>query len=492
MRERSWRIDAAVLGAVAIVIRLPAFVADAHLTYDDGVFGSSALLLRDGELPFRDIFSPQGPLFLPLVWVADLVGLRTANAARILPVAAGVVVTVATYAAGRRITGRGGAILAAALVTTSGSVLWTTAPITSDGPALALATTAVALALAYRAHPTTGRAVAVGVAMGAALCVKVLVLPALIPVGVLLLSRRRSRDVAIAAGAAVVVGLVATAPWGFGRVWEQYIDYHRGSARIASHAGAARKLVTTLVERDSLVVAAGVLALATAALRRRPARSPAVPADAPPTRLIGLLLAGWAVGVALVLVLEPAFWRPQLAELIPPLALLAAIRPAPPAALAIAAVVVAPWYVAHVNPMLWPDRYDAAEAAAVRDLRERVPDSAEVITDDPGLAWRAGRRVPGNLVDASIKRIEQGQITTTVIVDAAATDDVCAVLVWDDRYADLPGLADRLAAEGYDEVASYGGQRVLYEKEACAGDSIRPRARADRRPAAVAPARSPG
>jgi hypothetical protein len=351
----------------------------------------------------------------------------------------------------------------------------------------------VALALAYRAHPTTGRAVAVGVAMGAALCVKVLVLPALIPVGVLLLSRRRSRDVAIAAGAAVVVGLVATAPWGFGRVWEQYIDYHRGSARIASHAGAARKLVTTLVERDSLVVAAGVLALATAALRRgRPARSPAVPADAPPTRLIGLLLAGWAVGVALVLVLEPAFWRPQLAELIPPLALLAAIRPAPPAALAIAAVVVAPWYVAHVNPMLWPDRYDAAEAAAVRDLRERVPASAEVITDDPGLAWRAGRRVPGNLVDASIKRIEQGQITTTVIVDAAATDDVCAVLVWDDRYADLPRLADRLAAEGYDEVASYGGQRVLYEKEACAGDSIRPRARADRRPAAVAPARSPG
>ncbi|MGH8983366.1 MAG: ArnT family glycosyltransferase, partial [Acidimicrobiia bacterium] len=257
--ERNWRVDAAVLTVAAIVIRLPAFVADAHLTYDDGVFASSALLLRDGELPFRDIFSPQGPLFLPLVWAADLVGLHTATAARLLPLASGAVVTVATYAAGRRITSRGGALLAAGLVTTSGSVLWTTAPITSDGPAFALATTAVALALTYRAHPTTGRAVAVGVAMGAALCVKVLVLPAVIPVGVLLLSRRRSRDVAIAAGAAVVVGLVVTAPWGFGRVWEQYIDYHRGSARIASHAGAARKLVTTLIERDSLVVAAGVL-----------------------------------------------------------------------------------------------------------------------------------------------------------------------------------------------------------------------------------------
>jgi hypothetical protein len=467
-RGRTWQIDAAVLAAVAIVIRLPAFVADAHLTYDDGVFGSSALLLRDGELPFRDIFSPQGPLFLSLVWLADLVGLRTANAARIVPLVAGAVVTVATYAAGRRITSRGGALLAAGLVTTSGSVLWTTAPITSDGPALAMATSAVALALAYRAQPTTGRAVAVGVTLGAALCVKVLVLPAVIPVGVLLLSRRRSRDLALAAGAAVAVGLIATAPWGFGRVWEQYIDYHRGSARIASHAGAVRKLVTTLVERDAPVVAAGALALVAAALRRdRPSRSPASPAGAPPVRMTGVLLGTWAAGVALVLVLEPAFWRPQLAEMIPALALLAALRPAPPAALAVAALVVAPWYVAHVNPMLWPDRYDTAEAAAVDDLRARVPANAEVITDDPGLAWRAERRVPGELVDASIKRIEQGQITTTVVVDAADTDSVCAVLVWDDRYADLPGLADRLAAVGYDDVARYGEGRVLYVKDGC-------------------------
>ncbi|MGH9049828.1 MAG: hypothetical protein ACRDY4_08875, partial [Acidimicrobiia bacterium] len=325
--------------------------------------------------------------------------------------------------------------------------------------------------------PTTARAVAIGLTMGAALCVKALVLPAVVPVGVLMESRRRSRDLVLAIGAAVAVGLAATAPWGFGRVWEQYIDYHRGSARIASHAGAARKLVTTLVERDALVVAAGLLALAATALRRgRPAPATAVPTGSPPTRMTALLLAAWAAGVALVLVLEPAFWRPQLAEIIPPLALLAALRPAPPGALAAAAIVAAPWYLAHVNPMLWPDRYERAEAAAVDDLRALLPENAEVITDDPGLAWRAERRVPGQLVDASIKRIEQGQITTTVLVDTATTDDVCAVLVWDDRYADLPGLDDRLAARGYEEVARYGDRRVLYGKDAC-----RPSARALRR-----------
>jgi hypothetical protein len=466
--QRTWRIDAAVLAGVAVLIRVPALVADRFLTYDDGVFGSSALLMRDGELPFRDIFSPQGPLFLPLVYLADLVGLRGENAPRLLPLAAGAVVTVATYAAGRHLTTRAGALLAAGLVTTSGSVLWTTAPIASDGPALALATTAVALAFGYRARPSSLRAVAVGLALGAALCIKVLVLPAAVPVGLLLLGRRRPRDVAAAVSVAVAVGLVATLPWGFGRVWEQYIEYHRDSARIASHAGAARKLVRTLVERDVLVVAAGVLALIGSALPRRgnaPRTEP--PADAPPVRTSAGLLAAWAGGVMIVLVLEPAFWRPQLAEVIPALALLAALRPLRSAAvLAGAAIVLAPWYLAHARPMLWPSRADTDERAAVDDLI-RLPAGTEVITDEPGLAWRAGRRVPGPLVDASIKRIEQGQITTGVIADTAAQDGVCAVLVWDDRYGDLAALPARLADQGYDVGARFGGLRVLYVRDEC-------------------------
>ena len=65
-----------------IVIRLPAFFAEKSLVFDDGVFASSARAMRNGELPFRDIFSSQGPVFLPLVWVADLVGFRTLDAPR--------------------------------------------------------------------------------------------------------------------------------------------------------------------------------------------------------------------------------------------------------------------------------------------------------------------------------------------------------------------------------------------------------------------------
>ena len=85
--------------------------------------------MRHGVVPFRELFSPQGPLHLPLLYLANVAGFRTANAPRLLPLAAGVAVTVATYAAGRQIATRRGAVLAALLVTTSGSVLFVTAGI---------------------------------------------------------------------------------------------------------------------------------------------------------------------------------------------------------------------------------------------------------------------------------------------------------------------------------------------------------------------------
>ena len=82
--RRLWRIDALVLGLVAVVLRLPAFFATRSLVFDDGVYASSALAMRNGLQPFRDVFSSQGPVFLPLVWLADLLGFRTLDAPRLL------------------------------------------------------------------------------------------------------------------------------------------------------------------------------------------------------------------------------------------------------------------------------------------------------------------------------------------------------------------------------------------------------------------------
>jgi hypothetical protein len=83
----SWRWDALFLGVLTVLLRIPAFFAPRHLTFDDGQYGAVVLGLRAGDLPFRDLFSSQGPLYYPLLGIADLVGLRTLNGPRLLPAA---------------------------------------------------------------------------------------------------------------------------------------------------------------------------------------------------------------------------------------------------------------------------------------------------------------------------------------------------------------------------------------------------------------------
>jgi uncharacterized membrane protein (UPF0136 family) len=246
-------IDAVWLGALAVVVRLPAYFASAHLHFDDGVYGVSALAMRDGARPFRDVFSPQGPLHLPLLRLFDLVGFETKNSPRLLPLAAGVVATVAAYFGARYLTDRAHARLVGVLVAFTGTMLWTTGPITGDGPATAFAFLAVLGGLAYRDDPTATRAVLTGLAMGAALCIKAVVVVTALPVGLLLLSHRRMRglrDLGIAVGAAVGVGIVATLPFGFSKVWEQSVDYHRGAERLESMGAQLNKLVSTAFARD--------------------------------------------------------------------------------------------------------------------------------------------------------------------------------------------------------------------------------------------------
>jgi hypothetical protein len=478
-----WRLDALLLALGAVLVRLPALLASRHLTFDDGQYGTVVLGLRDGALPFKDLFSSQGPLYYPLLGIADLVGLRTLDGPRVLTVAAGAVATVATYAIARHMTGRAESILAGALVATSGSILFVTAPLAGDGPAVARALTAVALACRYRARPTMPGAVFIGVAMGAALCVKLLVAPALIPIGIVLVARarrdRRWTEVLAAAGAAVAVGLATALPWGIGRVWDQSVAYHRDSHRLRSYGGNAWTLLETLATRDPFVLAAALGAAASgAALLWR--RHHGLAVEPGPTSEMGAraalwLLVPWALAQGAFLVAEPAMWRPHVSQVVAPLALLSVLRPAPWRVLAVLGLVALPVWALHARPMLWPDSYSRSEAAVVRRF-EALPDDAWVISDDPGFAWRAGHRVPGDFVDVSMKRFQQGAIDTATVSRAAADGRVCAVLVWSrDRLGSLRDLAPRLEALGYRVTARYPGAagRVLYEVPGCVPSSSR-------------------
>jgi hypothetical protein len=181
------------------------------------------------------------------------------------------------------------------------------------------------------------------------------------------------------------------------------------------------------------------------------------------------MVAPWVGALAVFLVVEPAMWRPHVSQIIAPLALLSVLRPAPWRVLAVLGVVLLPLWVGNAQPILWPDAYSRSEADVVERLR-RLPDGAWVISDDPGFAWRAGHRVPGQLVDVSKKRFQQGSLTLGDIRDAAEDPRVCAVVVWSrERLGSLDALPRRLQQLGYERAATYPGPtaRVLYERPRC-------------------------
>ena len=462
-RRHETRVDLAWLSALTVALRLPAFLAERHLTFDDGVYGASAVAMRAGGQPFRDVFSSQGPLFLPLVFLADLLGVRTVDAPRLVAVAAGVVAVGATYGAGRTLTDRRGALLAAGIVAGTTTMLWITGPIAADGAALAAATVTVMLALRWRHHVTTPRAVWLGVGVGATISVKALLAPVILPVALVLLAARRVPPVLAGGLAAVAFHLALWLPWGPANVWDQSYGYHLEVTTDRTPGRNLGKVLSTLGDRDAMVVAAVLAMIGAIALGRRSHRPDA---EARPTSPDTMLLA-WLGGTILVLLTESPLWRPHVAQLIPALVLLAARHRPPARALVLAAILVVPYQVVHAWEVLHPAPYSAADER-IRAILRDLPDGARAMSDDPGIVWRAGRLTPPNLVDASILRLQTGDLTAASLSAAARADDVCAVVILSAvRWGSLADLPSRLAADGYVLTLDEGAGRKVFVRSRC-------------------------
>ena len=458
------RRDLAVLAGATLALRVPALMAERHLTFDDGVYGASAVAMRAGGQPFRDVFSSQGPLFLPLIALADVLGLRTVNAPRMISVMAALLLVGATYLAGRALTDHRGALLAAGMVSATATILWVTGPVASDGSAIALATLTVALTLRWRDQMSTRRAMWLGLGIGATISVKALLAPVIVPVAIVLLAGRRLVPIVAGAATAIAFHLLLWLPWGPSTVWEQSYEYHLEVAGERTPLANLGKVLATMGDRDALVVAAVVLMVGALLLHRR-ATVPA--AEARLTSPDTLLLA-WLAGTAVVLLTEHPLWRPHVSQLLPALALLAARHRPPAKVLAIAAVVVVPYHVVHAWPLLSPTGFSGSAEASLPILRD-LPPGALAISDDPGIVWRSGRLTPPDLVDASILRIETGQLTGASVAAVASQPDVCAVAVRSRvRWGSFEDLPRRLADAGYEIAVEDPQGRRLYTKTDCA------------------------
>lgn len=479
---RAHLLDILVLAAGAILLRLPAFFAPTNLGYDDGGYGLAAIAMREGYAPFRDVFSSQGPLFLPLVRLADLGGFETMNAPRVLAVLAGAVTTVAVYLAGLELMDRGRALLAGALAGSSGILLWTTGPLTSDGVAAAFSVSTVALALVYRRRPSTVLAVGIALLAGCSVSVKhLLVGPALLVTWLLVLSARRVFDaVIVPVGALVVFGL-ASAPWGFADVYHDAIEYHLTKTGEGNRGGNLSKLVTTFLRRSTFLVALGVVALVTWLFARFGARNrPSRGTDAPRTEQVGRLerLTGgtrflwwWTGAVLVVLLLQDPMFRNHLTALVAPLALLVArFRPSW-RVVAVTAIVTLPIQAWQLRPLLAPEDYDGRAAVVVDHLR-RLPEGAWALSDEPGFTWRAGKATAPFFVDPSVLRIrskvDEILIDEDRVVRAAANPRQCAVVIWAPvRFGSLPTIPERIEDLGYERVEDFGDGRGVWVRPDC-------------------------
>ena len=471
-------IDLAILGALTVALRIPALLTERHLTFDDGVFGASSVAMRDGSVPFREVFSSQGPLFLPLVRFFDLVGFETLNAPRLLGIASALVLVAATYAAARGFGDRVAGLVAALLVTTSGSILWVTGPIAADGPALAAATVAVTASLAYTRRPSWFLAIVIGLTMGVALSIKATTAPALAIVAWVLLAAalRRTDDgrldldsrgllrLLAAGGCALAVWMVPALVFGVADVWDQSVTYHQEATTGRDIFANVAKIASTLFDRDLPVIAFAVLAGVSVAIRGVPLTDERAAWPQPrPTRLLWVWL---ALSFVLLLYIHP-LWRPHMSGLIPPAALLiAAYRPRARDAL-IAGLVLVPIQAWRMADYLHPDDPHPRTVALMEEF-ENLPPDAWIISDDPGQVWRAGRRTPDDLVDTSILRIESGRITSESLAAAAGDERVCAVVVWSSvRFGSFEELPDLLGEAGYEPAATFDDHRVLYVRDRC-------------------------
>ena len=95
-----------------------------------------------------------------------------------------------------------------------------------------------------------------------------------------------------------------------------------------------------------------------------------------------------------------------------------------------------------------------------------------MISDEPGVVWRSGLRTTDDLVDPSMLRRQQERYTEQSLIEDASDPSICAfVAISDQRFAHFDGLAEGLAAEGFEPVAGVGDGNVLYVRQDCSAGS---------------------
>ncbi|HEX3245414.1 MAG TPA: hypothetical protein VHX16_08415 [Chloroflexota bacterium] len=388
--------------------------------------------MRDGLLPQRDFFHAQGPLFLPSIMPAYILGGESLASARAGVALWSLIGLAGIVLAGWILCGRAGGICALAACTLSAAYLAISRSLLSEGPALGLSSAAVGCAAAYYARGQRTWLIAGALLLTWAVLVKALVIGSLAALAVFVLLGRvgtlRSRiyDAGMAAAVAAVVAAAVISIFRPQSVWAQAVGYHM-MLKNAFPLSVPRNL-ELLIHSGGIelhvLIAAGLLGLAMLA-RSQPAAAGAA--------------ALWIMVTAgLLLTHSPLFAR-HLAALVPPLGLACAgiglaVRRQVNVLAGVTLVVGVGATVAAAWPPLWataqsmPRQPMLDEAAAV--MAQLSSESDTVVTDHAAIAYAADRAVTPPLADLSRTRVQSGDLSDRTLQEAIRAWQPALILWW--------------------------------------------------------------
>jgi len=430
---------AAELGGLALVVAAAAYVytrnLHSYLSYDEGNYLGSLDALRHGQSLGRDVFLDQPPgWYLLLVAVSYPFG-NSVTGVRTGLVAVSLLAIVAAYASGRLAGGPLAGVAAAAVMAVARPFPGLAGLVESDPASAALEVVAVALAVgAYRARFRPRLAFAAGVALAAAVAVKLPGATAGLPIAALALLCRNGPVVRrlllpVAGAAAVCAALVVSYRKALPQIWHGVFVAHARILNTGTAQSNTHRALTFVDPRTPFgcLVIAGALASAVVAAQGRSRR----------------LLAGlwtWAVsGYGFILAMHPLLDH-HLVFLAVALALPAGVglglfasglprRASAAAALAVASFVAAGFYQQR-REIIGRITAEPPEIAwAVDQLRSRTRPGQLVVSDLPAVPYLAHRQMPGQLIDTSIARIADEYLTPADVLKLIDQAHPAAVII---------------------------------------------------------------
>lgn len=245
----------------SIISRLPLISRAYPLSFDDGVYLTSAKAVSNGHMPFRDVFSSQGAYFLELIALPQRILPDVLWAPRIATLFFATISAFCIFFISKRFMNEQLSFLCALTFVLSGSLIRTSASVTSDVVVVSFALLSVLATLRLCETKTKYGIVLLGIAIGVGVGIKsVFMIPTLIYI--LVVTRKMAIKVRLLfIGISIVVFVLPFLFFGPSKVLEQSVFYHLGKKETLDLSSNISKIFTTSSSYDIFIFASSLLAL---------------------------------------------------------------------------------------------------------------------------------------------------------------------------------------------------------------------------------------